>query len=153
MSTTVIVENLNTNNRVFLLFSDKEIKIAEKFWDTQDSTLLELKPNKLFENRTKWSELDPIHYKFLIISIMNILFSKNSSPKVLNDSNPVVQRLNFLICCFLKCLEIKCQSTIDLLKIKRYDDKNVSFEYQASIFLSAQDSKKTDLKVIVDNTK
>lgn len=157
MATSVIIDNLINSKRYFLVFTDDEFSIVEKNWNKQDVLLVGLSTHPVFENKTRWSELRPLHYNFLIMKNLDQAWNIPES-EWFNENNKTISSLHFLLKCLIKCLEIRSDAKIDVVRIQSYGENTVTINYNATITIESIKMPKVDpdprarFTVVVDNT-
>jgi hypothetical protein len=154
MVTSVFVDDYINNERYHITIGDKDRKKVEDNWFSKDTLLIDLMNVKFFENKTKWCELRPLHFKVLILR--NFLHLDTLKLHQKNDhGHPIVQSLYFLIAGFIKSLNDHADTNVEFLKILRIGNNDINFDYHASLVLQVdmQNSNDANLKVVVDNTK
>lgn len=157
MATTVLLDDHVQNKSFHLVFTDKEFVVIDTHWNDQDRLLVDLSDTVVFENRTRWSELSPMHYQLLITKNLSRLDAL-SDDEQMDENNETVKSLHFLITGLLKCLETNTGSNIDLMRIERIADDNITFTFSARVCLqignkSAKECRNNPFRIVVDNTK
>lgn len=151
--TTVVINDLVADQRHVVMFSrPNDFERVASYWETEDKILLGLQHTVQFEGRKRWCDLTPNNYRFLI---MNTL-SKVSALSVEDQADPkneTMTDLTFLLTAFIRCLEIRSEATVELMKLIRLADHEVLYDFSASINLHMDGRKtpKKKLRVIVNN--
>lgn len=151
--TTVVINDLAADQRHVILFNrPHDFQRADAFWENEDPLLLELQHTDFFIGRKRWTDLDPQHFRFLL---MNNLSKVAAVPveDQLDPGNPAMSSLTFLLSALIKCLERRTQSTIELMRLNRLAEHEVLYDFSASVNLHLDDKKppRKGLRVIVDN--
>jgi hypothetical protein len=151
--TTVILNDFVTDSRTAILFNyPQDFQRVNTFWETEDQLLTNLQGNEAFKDRTRWCDLSPTHFRFLIMSNLNKVSALNDDERG-DPNNIIMASLTFLLTGFIKCLETRTESTLELMRINRLGDHEVLYDYAGSINMSLESLRpKSGLRVIVDNT-
>jgi hypothetical protein len=156
-TTTVIIDNHLINERRTIIFTDKEFKKVQELWNNTDPAIAELaQDGSIFENCSKWSDLRALHYKFLIAKNL-ITFDELPADQKNKEQNDTVRSLYFLLMALVRCLELRADTNVELVKVQRFSGSLINFEYSGSVALNVTPVVKKkptrNLTVIVDNTK
>lgn len=157
MPTQVLVYDAVAERSWDLLFSDDAMETITKNWATADKLLTDLKDTNLFDGASQWDQLKPVHYKTLIASNFMHL-DRLSEEQLKNLHNPVSVSMSFLVGCLIKCVSMRSQLDVEMLKIRRFSTDKVQYDFTCSL---NQDHTKPDTpapetkgpKLVVDNTK
>ncbi len=119
-----------------------------------DVVLEELSSTKFFNGRKLWCELNPVHYKFLILRTF-IHLDRLTKDERNDPYNITICSLYFLIGCLLKCISVRTEANVEYLKIRRLtkDILDISYLINSSIDMNNLKEKKPKLKIVVDNDK
>jgi hypothetical protein len=153
--TTILVDDLVKNERYNISLSSRETDKVETNWNRPDVLLDGLSANtKLFEGRSTWADLRPLHYKILILRNFLHLDSLSLEQKC-DTTHLAIQSLYFLIAAFIRSIADHADANILFLKLTRLTVDRMSFDYTASLLLELENSEPVDsgLKIVVDNTK
>jgi len=155
MGTVVIINDYEIDTRIQITFSENDFSVVKSYWNQTDSLLQDLITWEPFVGRETWDDLDPTHWRVLIIS--NLTKMKNLSDSDRKDeNNAVVKSLNFLICGLIICLEKRAECKIELMHINRVKEREVVYDFSAglnmAIDLPTKKKKDSTFSVIVDNT-
>lgn len=157
MPTTVIIDFIPQDRRFFLLFTDKEFKRVDERWQHEEPLLRELSGNKLFEGKTRWSELRPTQFNFLLMKALHKVSALEVTEQQ-NEEHPVVHSLHFLIMALIRCIENSSETNVEVLRLKQYDVYTVSFEFNGAVTINLNQNENEDPakcvkpKLVVDNT-
>lgn len=150
--TLVLINDYVMDKRIKLFFSHEDFAITDGEWESKDALLRDLQRHSVFEGRERWCDLEPFHYRLMITKSLEVTANMSDAER-LGQDDLRLRSLNFLICCLIRCVEQKADSHIELLKIHRVEDLEVSFEYSAVMSMEMPRSKpKKGFSVIVDNT-
>jgi hypothetical protein len=157
MATTVLISDFPSNKHYHLVFTDLEFHVIELNWYKQDKLLVELShTTHLFKGRTKWCDLDALHYQILITKNISKL-DELSDEEQMNENHEVIKSLHFLITGFIKTISTKTHSNVDLIRIDRISENSVNLTYTCSQCVQLDNKKnkkgKDVFKIVVDNTK
>ena len=149
---SVIIDDLKNDKRFFLVFNDDDFTLVKESWEKVDQGLVNLQNNPLFKGFTKWCDLFPIHFKSMIAHNMAAFLELPAEMQV-NFENPVSRSLNLILMGFIKCLDDKCDSNIELIKIKAITGHDIIIEFSATLTADIRDyiSPSNFLKIVVDN--
>jgi hypothetical protein len=132
--TTVILNDFGSNIKSYITYDRPDIDKVLKAFDEHDDRLTKLQVLEPFRGYEKWSELSPGHFRILVTRGLNTL--AKLTPEERQDSGELaVSTTNFLILCFIICLEQRTESEIEHFRINRFDELNVTFDYSASFEL------------------
>lgn len=158
-TTRVIINDYSSNRRFFINLEKDDFDFLEAHWDNSDMLLQELQAEPFFTGCSTWSLLSPTHYRLLIIKSLSTLNKLSDSDRSDRDNN-VVSSLRFLIAALTYCLEIRSETIVELMKITRFDEYQVSFDYVSNINLPikspsrlTQEEVESKFKVVIDNEK
>jgi hypothetical protein len=152
--TTVIINDFETDQRIAILFNyPQDFLQINAYWETEDDLLVNLdKANDVFKDRRRWCDLSPTHFRFLIMENMNKMTVLTTEEQA-DPTNPTMVSLTFLLTGFIKCIEERTESTLELLKVNRLGEGEVLYDYAGSINMHLESLRpKGGLRVIVDNT-
>lgn len=154
----VVINDYVNKKRVKLLFLPGDFDVVREQWYEISPTLSRLQSLELFEGRTRWCELTPTHFRLLVAKgLLSASFLEEEER--LNDDNPVVSSLNFMICMMIFCIEEQGECQIELLRINRVGEMDLAVEYTAAMQMEPNVSppkhaaKRNKFSVAVDNTK
>jgi len=153
VTSSVIIYDFTIERQTFLVFTDAEFEIVMEMWNRPDRILADLQSHALFAGRTTWAHLDPMHFRLLLMR--NLTLSAALTPEQQADEdNATTRSLHFLLCALIHCIESRSDSSIELLRINRMGETEVTYNYDASINLAVDYPKqpRSTLRVIVDNT-
>ena len=145
----VIINDFTNNSRSTIILKDDNLKKAEVAWAKEDKILLELQETSFFAGRKRWCDLTPTHFRLMIAHNITIS-NKLSDVEKLNTNNTIIQSLHFLISALIICLQIRAECLIELMRIDRINENDVTYDFSASLY-TTQIKPKIDLHLIVDN--
>jgi len=152
--TTVVINDFVIDRRIAILFNHpQDFQRVDSYWEIEDKLLVELdESSAVFKDKRRWCDLTPTHFRFLIMQTLNKAAALTEDQK--NDpSNQTMVSLTFLLTGFIKALEIRTESTIELMRINRLGENEVIYDYSGSISMHMDSFRpKNGLRVIVDNT-
>ncbi len=155
--TLVIINDFVTDKRVTMLYLSDDFEPVITHWRSQDTLLRDLQYLSSFAGRTRWCDLEPVHFREMIAKNLQYI-GKLPEAERLDEENPVVSSLNFLICTLIYCWEKRTDSQVDMVKINRVGDTDVSIEFSAEMKMDVSPLEKmkadthSGISVIVDNT-
>jgi hypothetical protein len=152
--TTVIINDFVTDRRVAILFNHpQDFQRVDAYWEIEDKLLVELDAaNDVFKDRRRWCDLTPTHFRFLIMETLNKMACLTDDEQA-DQTNPTMASLTFLLTGFIKMLELRTESTLELMRLNRLGDAEVLYDYSGSINMHLDSIRpKKGLRVIVDNT-
>lgn len=156
MSTTVIINDFIKDRRTTIVFHESDFLRVEENWETPDRLLAELQDHPVFAKRERWSDLNPTHFRLLLMSNLRKTADLSEEDMATPD-NPTVTSLQFLICALIYCLQRRTESQIEMMRINRIGDHEVAYDYAASLNMAVdlpkKDGPKGGLRVIVNNTE
>lgn len=151
--TTVVINDLAADQRHVILFHrPHDFQRADALWENEDEILRGLQHTDFFIGRKRWCDLDPQHFRFLIMTNL----SKVAALPVEEQDDPqnkTMTGLTFLLTALIKCLERRTQSTLEFMRLNRLADHEVLYDFSASVNLHLDDKTppRKGLRVIVDN--
>ncbi len=153
MTTTVIINDFSIDRKTAIMFNHPQDFVqVEAVWEKEDKLLRELGSNESFAGKTRWCDLTPSHFRFLIMATLSKL-AMITEAQSMQPGNLEMASLTFLLTAFIKCLEDKTESTIELMRINRLGEDEVLYDYAGSINMHFDTLRpKKKLRVIVDNT-
>ncbi len=155
---SVVINDYVVNKRVKLFFLPHDFELIQSKWEDTDATLERLQRIEFFKGRTRWCDLRPAHLRLMVAkNLLSASFLAEEDR--VDDENPIVSSLNFLICTLVYCIEKTGDCHVESLKINRIGEMEVAVEYQAALEMEAPmkapapKPKKDPFTVVVDNTK
>lgn len=149
MKTSVIINDYLINRKISVIFNDLDFKFVNEVWNNEDKLLKDLQFVELFHGKTRWCDLEPIHYRLMIQRNLERIIDI-SDDNVSND-NAIIKSLYFLISSLIICIQNKSDSIIELMKINRINEKDVIFDYQATLNIDLIKPKNNNFRIIVNN--
>lgn len=154
MATSCVINDYVRRARASLLFTESNFENLIKQWDVDSQMLTDLQSIALFKGYTKWSKLEPFHWRLLITNTFNNRDKGVDPAKHYDDSNTVVSTLYFLLMGLIYCLQQRTTAAVDSIRVMRVSELDVTFEFTV-VMISEEKKKappKPGLSVIVDNT-
>lgn len=155
----VIINDYVTSKRVKLIFLAEDYEIVNDRWESKPEILGNLQEHEFFEGCFRWCDLSSAHFRVLIANHLDSVSYLAEEDRV-DDENPLVSSLNFLICALVRCIEIAADCHIEFLKLNRVGEHEVAVEFYAAMQMEIvprrkRKKKKTDdpFAVVIDNTK
>lgn len=151
--TTVIINDLSVDQRHVILFHrPDDFQRADQFWEVEDPILIALQHTDFFIGRKRWCELNPQHFRFLLMNSLSKVAALSVEEQG-NENNKVMADLTFLLTTLIKCLELRTESTIELMRFNRLTENEMLYDFTASVNLHLDNKKPPTkgLRVIVDN--
>jgi len=151
--TTVILNDFASDRRVAILFNyPQDFERIDTNWEIEDKLLVGLQDNESFRDRKRWCDLSPTHFRFLIMANLNRMAILTDEEQG-DHTNSTMASLTFLLTGFIKCLETRTESTLELMRINRLGEGEVLYDYAGSINMHLDSLRpKSGLRIIVDNT-
>lgn len=107
---------------------------------------------EFFKGLTKWSELEPVHFRVLI---SNVVMCRDRLPiaEQFNEKNVEVTNMYFLITALVYHIMLKTTAAVDVIRINRITEAHLTYEMTLAMIPDGKTEKpKTGLQVVVDNT-
>lgn len=153
--TGVVINDYVINKRITLFFIPEDYALVDHNWQSTDPVLLNLQHIALFSGRTRWCDLEITHFRLLVAKNLQNAAMLATDDRM-DDDNPIVSSLNYLICCLIRCIEIAGVCSLESMRINRLGDIEITIEYTASVIetdvISALPPK-TPFSIIIDNTE
>jgi hypothetical protein len=150
--TLTVINDFVSDRRTEITFNHPQDFVrAEAQWEMEDPLLTKLQNTDAFRGMTRWCDLNPVHYRFLLSSILDKV-SKLSDEDQSDPMNEAMVNLTFCLTLMIKCLEDRSESVIELMHINRLGDKEVLYDFTATVNMQIDLRPKRGFKVIVDNT-
>ena len=157
MTTRIIINDYKENRRFYINLEKEDFDIVETYWDQTDQLLQALQGEDFFKGHATWGLLSPTHYRLLIIKNLSTLVALSEDARSDRENN-IVRSLRFLVTALVYCLEIRSETIVELMKITRMDEYQVSFDYVSNINLPIKSPSKIvpvepekKFTVIIDN--
>ena len=154
-----IINDYVTSRRMKLHLDPEDFKMVDDNWGSEDKLLIDLQKIDIFRNRTRWFDLEPMHYRLMIANNISRAFSEVEGSLV--SSETIVKSLSFLICALIRCIELRADCHIEMIRLVRVDEIDLAVEFQASLAMEEdingpeEVTPATDdgpgLKIVVDN--
>ncbi len=152
---SVFINDYVINRRAKLYFTSDDYDIVDEKWNEDgDEALVRLQRIDRFKGKLRWSDLTGADFRLLITKNIQAASYLAEEDRI-DDTNPIVATLNFLICCLIRHLEIKIDGHVEMLRINRVSDLEVAIEFNAAMKMEAAITKKVSndpFSVVVDNT-
>jgi hypothetical protein len=153
MATSCIVNDYVKRKRASLLFNEDNFSRVIADWNNHNQLLNDIQSISVFNGLTKYSQLDPVHFRLLITNAFNQRDKLVDVDKYFDDREPAVAALYILIMGLIYCLQIRTGAAIDTVRINRIAAADVTFEFMMTMM--PEERKKqppSGLRVIVNNT-
>lgn len=155
---TIVVNDYSSNYKSFISYDLQNIAMVMDRYRAVDDHLVKLQILPEFEGYTRWDELTPNHYRFLIGRALTVIDSL--APEDRSDSrNPDVTTTNFIIAAFVIRLEELTCSEIEHFRINRFDEHAVTYDYSGTFEIQYDrprgkpiDHSSNPFSIVVDNT-
>lgn len=132
MSTTIIINDYVNNRRAHLVFVMHDFEVMARFWSSTDRVLEELQPHPAFAGRTRWCDLEPKHYRLLLMQNL-VAADALDEQRLTDDDHPVVRSLNFLFMALCHCLALRVGGEIEVLRVNRLTKTDITYEVAAAL--------------------
>lgn len=148
-----ILNDYPCETKSIICFSDDDFKKVDNTWSCpNDPQLMKLQSLECFAGYTRWSDVTPDHFRLLIMRLLQIV-SKLDEVERTDSQRLEVGALSFLILAYVRCLELRTGSTIEIFKINVLSALNVSFSFHAEVELAFEPPKPMNpFSIVVDNT-
>lgn len=149
-----IINDYVVNRRLKLHLDQDDFAVADENWNVPDSLLVDLQHTKTFHGYNTWSSLEPQHYRFMIVT--NIAKAFDAIADDLEEAQVTIRSLSFLICCMVRCLELRADCHVEMIRFSRVGAMDLAVEFEAA--LSMEETLRTKiadspgLSVVVDNS-
>lgn len=153
MATNVIFDDYVLRTRTAILLGDPALSEVIEKWEQDDPLLVALGSVEFFKGRTKWSQLEPQHWRLLMTNTFNKRDTTLPIERRYNDEEPVVSTLLFLSMGLVHCLQLRAMGAVDTLRVMRLSEIDITLEF--TVLMMSQPKRKppsTGLQVVVDNT-
>jgi hypothetical protein len=156
VTTTVIINDFVKDRRSVIVFHEPDFMSVEEHWEKSDRLLADLQDHPAFTKRERWCDLNPTHYRLLLMSNLKKLAAL-SDDEMKTPNNATISSLQFLICALIYCLQRRTESLIEMMRINRIGDHEVAYDYAASLNMAVDLPRKDGgpkggLRVIVNNS-
>ena len=148
--TSVIIHDYENARRTRIVFDDADFLEIKNHWFETDRILIDLQKVLYFKGRLCWNDLGPNHFRIMIEQNLAKVGSVLDQD-VVDGIDPVVVSLNFLICALIHCMQTKCESIIDLVRITRINATETAFEFTSTLNFPVA-PKNSNFRVVVDNS-
>ena len=151
--TTVIINDFESDHRMEILFNHpQDFEQIEANWGNEDKLLVDMQGNDFFKGHSRWCDLNPTHYRFLLMATLNRVIELTDEQQA-DPTNQTMATLTFIITGFIKCMEDRTESSLELMRINRLSDNEILYDYAGSVNMHLESyRRKKGLRVIVDNT-
>lgn len=148
METAASIDIFGNDTRIFFVISEEEYDRMETIWDKNDVALTEFFAD-LNVNYAKWSDVQPIHFKWLIIQTLDMMISKYGT---LPPGNADYMRLRFLITGLCFQMYAHLGDNVDHIRIRHIKTNHANFETLLDETVMIAADEKPKLKLVVDNS-
>lgn len=148
-----ILNDYTNESKSIISFTSDDFERIDGVWSRpEDPNLMRLQSIESFRGYKRWADITPEHFRILITRmIRNVgLLPENERS---DTSKAEVSALTFLILAYVRCLEIRTTSHIELFKINVITAQNISFEFHSEVEMAYDLPKPAtdDFVVVVDN--
>lgn len=155
--TTIILNDFETGKRIVTVINAADMEFIKKVWNNKDRILADMQGHPVFDGLERWCDLDPKHYTMMIISMLNAAARLPDEERT-NGTNPVITSLHFLYGALILCLQIRSDSLIELIRINRIADNDITYDYTATFNIfeglaikKSDTTKYPGLRLVVNN--
>lgn len=155
MTTTVMVDDTVSDRVTRYSYPDEHRDFVKRNWEQPDKLLAGLQHLALFKDRTRWCDLDPLHFRVLLVHNLEI-YSNLTETERDDRENSTVVSLNFLLMALIHCIEQRSMLEVHFLTVTRLTPYDVSYEVSARFYADMgflARPRKPRLSVVVDNTR
>jgi hypothetical protein len=150
-TTTVVINDFTNNRRTVTILDNRQYDLVAQAWGNEDSILVDMQRNAFFAGRTRWCDLNPTHFRLMVAHNMT-LAAKLPDDEHADPKHPVIKSLNFLMCGLVLCLQYRTECLIELLRIARMSETEITYDFSASLNMAIDTQKpKNGLRIVVDN--
>ena len=149
MIKNVIIYDFTENIKTNIFLTETQFEKMESVWNNEDRILVEMQDNEIFNGCTRWCDLSPFHLRLMITQNLNMAMPILLEEKK-HHNNPIMDSLKLLLSALVLCLQRNAECSIEILKICRFDENKVNFDFSANL-ISIPNRSRVDLRVIVDN--
>jgi hypothetical protein len=151
--TTVVVDDIVTERVTRCIFPDAHRAFVKRQWEQPDKLLAGLQGLALFKNRSRWCDLDPLHFRVLLVQNLD-LYAGLSEAEIADPENATVKSLHFLLMALIYCVEQRSMLDVRFLTVTRLSMLDVAYEVSARFEaeMGFPGPRKPRLSLIVDNT-
>jgi hypothetical protein len=120
-----IVDSISGRNMTMVYSPDDRHDIIEH-WNKEDAILRALQDDAPFTGRLRWSDLNTVHFKFLLTRGVEQVFENLDDPKTqeatmdMDNVHPVMNSLNFLVMAYAHSIEQNANCRVENLRIIRH---------------------------------
>jgi hypothetical protein len=155
LATQIILNDFDSGKRIVTVINASDLDYIKKVWTNQDHILAEMQEHPAFGGRSRWCDLDPKHFTMMIISFLNAAADVDDEERI-NNSNKIIASLHFLYAALILCLQTRTDSLIEMIRINRMVDGDITYDYTATfnIFEGAEKAtseSKSGLRLVVNN--
>jgi hypothetical protein len=149
----VIVNDFVTDRRTVTMLDGSHFERMEAVWEHEDQILIDMQGNDFFAGRRRWCDLNPTHYRLMVTRNLTIAAGITDAERT-DPNHPVIRSLHLLMAGLVICLQRRSECLIELMRIARIGENEVSFDFAASLNMAVDLQKpKNGLRIIVDNEK
>ena len=156
--TTVILNDFETGKRIITLINQEDIDFIKQVWNNKDKILSEMQEHPVFAGRERWCDLDPKHYSLMMISMLNVASTLSNEERI-DTSHKAIRSLHFLYGALIYCLQTRTDSLIEMIRINRIANNDITYDYTATfnifegLSIKKPDKADNELRLVVDNDK
>jgi hypothetical protein len=148
----VIINDFVSDRRTEITFNHpQDFQRVDAMWEDEDQLLRELQTTEAFKGKTRWCDLTPMNYRFLLMNVLNKV-SALSDEEQSDPGHEAMSSLTFCLSALLKCLEDRSQSTVELLRVNRLGEQEMLYDFTASVNMQLERKPTKGFRVVVDNT-
>lgn len=137
----VFIHDLETGIKTELMVSVDDPKLVSN-WDQDDAVLKNI-THSSFDDISKWNQVTPRQYRFLIAMLLNKQASENID---------ILEDLTFCLGGLIKSLLELTDTMTETIKIFRISDDDIVFNMMSSTTIMNDDLRhRKGLKIVVDN--
>lgn len=150
-TTTVIVNDFTTDRRTLTILDHTHFDRMAAVWECEDAILVEMQGNDFFAGKRRWCDLNPTHYRLMVARNLTIAAAMSDAERV-DTTHPAIRSLHLLMAGLVLCLQRRAECLVELMRIARISDSEVSYDFAASLNMAIDAQRpKNDLRIIVDN--
>jgi hypothetical protein len=114
-----------------IVYSPEDRETVDQYWNDTDNILLNIQQLPPFKGRTRWCDLTPLHFKFLMTRAIEQTFDllADEPDEELGEElnqRPTIASMNFIIMGYAKAYETASGSQIENLRINRHDVNEIT---------------------------
>lgn len=133
---TTILDSVSGRNMT-VVYTPEDRKGVIPVWEQTDVLLQDIQNLAPFKGRTRWCDLEPTHFKFLLTRAIERVFDllnaqQDDIPDHLNDHS-VINTMNFLLMAYAHSYELGSDSQIETIRVTRHSVNEITIMVSAFV--------------------